>query len=154
MQQKYTASATPGGQVAPAGDLDAHTRADARRRRPQRDPQAARREQRRIDPVRDFPRPVQCLLNVAGNLLEECPSCGRIDVNQSTGKLQVDRESDEVLQRAVVQFALDLAAVGIRGQHKALARRPQLIHLEARSVECFSQCLALPNHQGDGPPGR
>ena len=60
------------GRVARARlDLDAGRCAGAHRRRPERGAEAARLEQRRVDPLRELRRLVQGLLHVAPHLLEE-----------------------------------------------------------------------------------
>ena len=52
-----------------------------------------------------------------------------------SGKLQVDRECDQVLLYAVVELTLDLASVGIRGDNEPLERCAQLLDLDAQLLE-------------------
>ena len=115
--------------------------AGARRRRAQRRSEAARLEQRRVDPLRELRRLVQRLLHVAPHLVEERLRRGRIGVRQIARELQVDREGDQVLLRTVVEVVLDSATVGIGGQDEPLSGRPQLFHLEAQPVERLLQRL-------------
>ena len=61
--------------------------------------------------------------------------CGGIAVDQAAGLLQLDREPDQVLLRAVVELALDPAAVGIGGQYEPGPRRAQLIGLAAKLLD-------------------
>ena len=59
-----------------------------------------------------------------------------------------------MLLHALVQVALDPAAVGIGGQDEPLPGRAQLRDLEAQPVERLPQRLDVPSLQGDRPPGR
>ena len=122
--------------------MPALTAADAQRRG-----EAARLEQRRVDPVRELRRLVQRLLHVAPHLVEERLRRGGIGVRQLARELQVDRERDQVLLRAVVEVALDPAAVGIGGQDEPLPGRAQLLDLEAQPVERLPAALDVPNLQ-------
>ena len=52
-----------------------------------------------------------------------------MDVDELPSLLQLDRERDEALLRAVMELALDPAAIGCGGQHQPLPRRTQLLDL-------------------------
>ena len=52
-----------------------------------------------------------------------------------------------MLLHAVVQVALDLAALGVGGQDEPLPRRAQLRDLEAQPVERFPQRVDVPSLQ-------
>jgi hypothetical protein len=81
-----------------------------------------------VDPLREPSSLVQCTSHLIRHLGEErCRS--RIVLDQRRGALDADRERDELLLEAVVELALDLAALGVGCQDEALAGRMQLLDL-------------------------
>ena len=125
------------------------TAADAQRRS-----EAARLEQRRIDPLRELApsRPAPAARRAPSP--RGAPSPPQDRRPPTARELQVDGERDQVLLHAVVEVALDAAAVGIGGQDEPLPGRAQLLDLEAQPVERFLQRLDVPSLQGDRPPAR
>ena len=77
------------------------------------------------------PRPavIQGLLYLACHLVDQGTRRGGMDVDEPPSLLQLDRERDQALLGAVVQLALDPAAIGGGGQHQPLPRRTQLLDL-------------------------
>ena len=102
--------------------------------------------------MRELPRLVQRLLQVAPHLVEECLRRGGIVVRQLARQLEVHRERDQVLLRAIVEVALDRAAVCVGGQDEPLAGRAELFDLEAQPVERLLRRLDVRKLQGDRPP--
>ena len=86
-------------------------------------------EKRWMDPVPELRELVQRELHVAAHVVEEHLHLSRVGVRQLARELQVDRQRDQALVEAVVQGALDVAAVGIRGQDDALAGRAKHLDL-------------------------
>ncbi len=80
--------------------------------------EAARFEQRRVDPLRKLRRLVQRLLYVTAHLVQERSRGCRIGHDQFARELEVDRERHEVLLHAVVQFALDATAIVVGRKHE------------------------------------
>jgi hypothetical protein len=74
-------------------------------------------------------------LHVARHLFKECLRAPWIRVDQWAGELQLDREGDEVLLHAVVQFTLDRPTVGVAGQKEPRPRRAQPGDLRAKTLE-------------------
>src|SRR5438874_11146601 len=60
------------------------------------------------------------------NLPQELASGARIGLDQLLEHLQVDRQSDQVLLRAVMQIPLDVPSLGVLGGDDALPRGAQL----------------------------
>lgn len=85
------------------------------------------------------------------HLFEERLRGRRILVHQLAGKLQVDRECDEVLLRPLVQVKLDPAAVGIGSKNEPRPGRAQLGDLGAQPLELVVPRLDLIGLQ-NGPP--
>ena len=52
-----------------------------------------------------------------------------MDIDEPPSLLQLDRERNEALLGAVMELALDPAALGCGGQHQPLPRRTQLLDL-------------------------
>jgi hypothetical protein len=73
--------------------------------------------------------------------VEQLARGGRIDLEQPADVLEVDRDPDQLLLWTVVQLALDPAAIGIGGQREPLARRTQLLDLEAQLPDRLLQFL-------------
>ena len=120
------------GRVARARcDVDGGRDAGGHRGRAQRRGEAARLEQRRVDPLRKLRRLVQRLLHVAPHLFEEPPRRSRVGVRQGPASCEVDRERDQLLLHAVVQVALDPPAVCVGRQDEPLPGRAQLRDLSA-----------------------
>jgi hypothetical protein len=74
-------------------------------------------------------------LHVARHLFKECLRASWIRVDQWAGELQLDREGDEVLLHAIVQFTLDRPTVGVAGQKEPRPRRAQPGDLRAKTLE-------------------
>jgi hypothetical protein len=68
--------------------------------------------------------------------------------------LNVDGERNKQLLQAVVEVALDSAAVDIGSQREPLSRCPQLVDLDAKPFQRLLQRLDVTRVQGDRPPGR
>src|SRR5581483_2583366 len=68
--------------------------------------------------------------------VEQPPQGLRIGVGELPRQLEIDRERDEVLRGAVVEIALDPAALGVRGGDDPRPRRPQLLDREAQLLQC------------------
>jgi len=68
--------------------------------------------------------------------------------------LQVDRERDQVLLRALVEVTLDPAAVGIGSKNEPRTGRAQLGDLGAQPLELAAPRLDLIGLQSYRPPGR
>jgi hypothetical protein len=100
-----------------------------------------------MDPLRQRPRPVQRLVCVAPHFVDEGGCCGGIGGDQAAGLLQIDRQPDEVLLRAVVELTLDPAAIGVGGQHEPRPRRAQLLRLLAKPLDRLLQRLDAPIHE-------
>ena len=132
--------------------LDACPGAEARRCGTQRRSEAARFEQRGVDPVRELPRLLERVPYVASDLVEELPGRSGILVRQLARKLDVDRERDQVLLNTVVELALDPPAVGVGGQDEALSGCAELLDLEAQPVERLLRRLGMWKLQGDRLP--
>ena len=58
-----------------------------------------------------------------------------IALDELARKLDVDRESDEVLLRAVMELALETPTLGVIGECRALTRGAKLVDLEAEPFE-------------------
>jgi hypothetical protein len=67
-------------------------------------------------------------------------------------ELQVDRKRDQVLLYALVQLALDPAAVGIGGQDQPFAGRAQLRGFDAKPFERLAQRFVFSSLQRCRPP--
>ncbi len=82
-----------------------------------------------MDSVRQGPQLIQGLRYLACDLVDQCTRRSGMDVDEPPSLLQLDRERGQALLGAVVQLALDTAAIGRGGQHQPLPRRTQLLDL-------------------------
>jgi hypothetical protein len=96
-------------------DLDSCADAGAFRGGAQRCTEPAGLEQRRVDPLRELRRPVQGLLQLPADVVEERPGGDGIGAHEVARELDVDRERDEALLQTVVELALDAAPVRVGG---------------------------------------
>jgi len=85
--------------------------------------------------MRELPRLLQGQLHFTAHVLEQRVCREGIGIDQIASELEVDRESDQVLLRTVVELALDSAAVCIVGDSQPLAGRAQVVDLEEESLE-------------------
>jgi hypothetical protein len=68
-------------------------------------------EQRRIDPTREVPEILQRVRRGALERVEQCSRLRGIAFDHRSRQLQLDRERDELLLRAIVQVPFDLPAL-------------------------------------------
>ena len=118
-------------------------------RRAQRCGEAARLEQRRVDPLRELRRLVQRLLHVARQLVEERFRRRGIGVRRArSASWRLTASATRCCCTPLVQFALDHAAVGVGGKDESPPGCAQLRDLETQPVELF------PAARRAQPPGR
>ena len=101
--------------------------------------EAAVHEQRRVDAVREVAQLLHRFLEVEADLVEHRLGLLGIGVGDLAREAHAHRERDEVLLRAVVQVALDAAALGVGRLDDAGARRAELVGLAAHLVERLLQ---------------
>ena len=133
-----------------AGDLDPRRDVRIRRRRTQRRNQAPHLELRGIDPVRKRARLIDRVPDVAGHLREQLLRGRRVGVHRTRREFEVGGETHQLLLHAVVQRALEAAALGVGGQGESLARGTQVVGLDTQPIE-RSHFVGLPIPQGDRP---
>ncbi len=104
-------------------DPDTGPDAGARRGGAQRCAEPSRLEQRRVDPLRELHRLVQCLRHSAAHLVEERRRGAGIGAHEAARELKVDRERHQALLRTVVELSLDAASLGVGGDREPPARR-------------------------------
>ena len=97
--------------------------------------QAAIREERGIDAVRELPKLLQGGFDVVPKLLEECRCLRRVGAGQLTREAQIRAQRDQLLLRAVVEVALDAAPLGVRRRDDAGAGGSDLLGLPLHLVE-------------------
>ena len=85
--------------------------------------------------MRELAQLGQRLLRVAAQLFEHRADRRRVGVEQLAGEPELHRERDEVLLRAVVQVALDLAARLVGRGDDARTRGAQLLVRDTQVVE-------------------
>ena len=74
-------------------------------------------------------------LDDSTHVVEELDGGTGIALDELARKLDVDRESDEVLLRAVMELALETPTLGVVGERRALTRGAKLVDLEAEPFE-------------------
>ena len=92
-------------------------------------------EQRRVDAVREVAQLLHRLLEVGRDLVEHLLGGVGIGVGELACEPGAHRERDEVLLRAVVEVALDAAALEVGGLDDAGAGAAQLVGLAPDLVE-------------------
>ena len=99
-------------------------------------------EQRWVDPLGQQRGLLECALEVSCHVVEELDGGTRIALDELARELNVDRKSDEVLLRAVVELALEGSTLGVIGERDALTRGTKLVDLEASrsSASSVSTC--------------
>ena len=97
--------------------------------------QPAVHQQRRVDAVREVAQLLHRLLEVGRDLVEHLLGGVGVGVGELAGEAGAHRERDEVLLRAVVQVALDAAALEVGGLDDAGAGAAQLVGLAPDLVE-------------------
>ena len=133
----------------PRGDVDGGVDAGARRGRTQRRSEAARFEQRRVDPLRELRGLVERLLHVAPHRSRGAPS-PRQDRRPPTrpASCRLTARATRCCWTPSCRSTLDPAAVVVGGQDEPLPGRVQLRDLEAQTVERFPQLLDCGGHPG------
>ena len=81
------------------------------------------------------------------NSLEETLRRGRICLDGLGHAVQVGCHADQLLLHTIVQCILDTASLGVGGEHKALARRPQFFGLAAQSLDLSKHLGARKLHE-------
>ena len=102
-------------------------------------------EQRRVDAPGQLAQIVERLGGVAPELLQQASGGGGVPLHQPVGQLQLHRQGDQLLLRAVVDVPFDPAPLLVLRRDEALLRR-----LEVR--EACLQVLGqphVPQHQSD-----
>ena len=79
-----------------------------------------------MDAARQLPQLLERARQLVAGRGDEQLGGGRVGVDPAPRQPQLQGERDEPLLRAVVQVALDPAALGVPGRHQALARGAQL----------------------------
>ena len=85
--------------------------------------------------MRELPQLLDRLLHLARQLVEHLQPCILVVDDDVPGQAEVDGQRDEVLLGAVVQVALDAAALGVPAGHDARPRLAQRVGLLAHLVE-------------------
>ncbi|MFN8233033.1 MAG: hypothetical protein U0V56_06065 [Actinomycetota bacterium] len=83
-------------------------------------------QQRRVDAAGQVAQVLEGRRRLVADLGEQRASPFRIALDQSVGELQLDRERDQLLLRAVVDVALQASSLVVLGLHDALLRGLQL----------------------------
>src|SRR5437868_3394099 len=91
--------------------------------------QSAVEEKRRVNALRQLSHTFQRLAHVVPDPLEQFLRLAGVGVGELAGQLEVDGERNEVLLNAVVQIALDPAALGVRRCDHARSRGAKLLDL-------------------------
>lgn len=80
------------------------------------------------------PHLVERFVDVATDLLKERLQSSGVRIGQTLGKLEIDGEPDQALLRAVVELALDAAALRVCSRGQPRTGCPELLDLEAQVV--------------------
>ena len=113
------------------GDLDGHGHRRAGRERAQRGLEAAVGEDRGVDAARELAQLVEARLQLAGGALEQLAELG-VGAGARARSADQQRERDEAGLGAVVEVALEAAALGVARLDEAGARRAQLLEALAQ----------------------
>ena len=126
--------------VAPdAVGVDAHGQRAAVGGRPERLGEAGVHEQRRVDAVGQVAQLLDRVLHGVAERVEHLGGGLGVVGEDVLGEAEVHRQRDEVLLGAVVQVALDLAALGVAGGHDAGTRGLQVLVGPLQVLEALLQ---------------
>ena len=125
--------------AADAVGVDAHGERAPVGGRPQRLGQPGVHEQRRVDAVGQVAQLLDGVLHRVAERVEHLGGRLRVVGEDVLGEPQVHREGHEVLLGAVVEVALDLAALGVAGGHDAGARGAEVLVGPLQVLEALLQ---------------